>query len=209
MSPTSLTKKVLAFLVASYAVTNFILIIMSLVTYVKVRKNSPIIGCMLPDSNCNTAIWGIYPLIAVAATNCFLTASIMFFNMLIRAKDAAVDPLYVFRGILITLLVLTPIVAMGWVKPSVAFSTGQEIAQSLHLSHAPITGGNTTGLVGILDGMGGVIAVEASRESLAEALHNAVGSQFGNFIGLTGAFLLRVVESVPGVSTVALSHFNV
>ncbi|KAG5978333.1 hypothetical protein E4U55_006233 [Claviceps digitariae] len=210
MVPTNLSKKVLTFLVASYAVTNFILIIMSLVTYHKARKNVPIYDCALGGSNCNMATWAIYPLIAVAATNCFITASIMSFNMLVRAKDTVVDPLYVFRGIFITLLVLTPIVVTGWVRPSVAVLT----AQGTHGSHPPIMGEsvvsrNMTGLVGILGGMGSFIAVEAGRESLAESLRNAAGSQFGSFIGMTGAFLLRVAQHLPGAGTVALSHFNV
>ncbi|KAG6003933.1 hypothetical protein E4U43_000821 [Claviceps pusilla] len=212
MPPTNLSKKVLTFLVASYAVTNFILIVMSLVTYHKTRKNSPIQDCTFEGRSCNMANWAIYPLIAVAAFNCFLTASIMAFNMLVRAKDSVVDPLYVFRGILVTLLVLTPIVATGWVRPSMAMLSGKMMAPG---SHPPITGGPmeaplnpTTGLFSILGGMGTFIAVQAGRESSAEALHKEVGGHFGSIIGLTGAFILRVAERLPGASTVALSHFN-
>ncbi|KAG5914940.1 hypothetical protein E4U42_000229 [Claviceps africana] len=128
MSMTNLPKKFLTFLVASYGVTNFILIVMSLVTYHKTRKFVSMVDCTLPKyCYINMATWAVYPLIAIAAGICFLTALIMSFNMVVRARNAAVDPLYVFRGIIITLLVLTPAVAAGWVKPPVALMTQREI----------------------------------------------------------------------------------
>ncbi|KAG5953410.1 hypothetical protein E4U53_005697 [Claviceps sorghi] len=197
---TDLPKKFLMFLVASYGVTNFILFIMSLVTYHKTRQIVSTMDCTLKHCYVNMATWAVYPFIAVAAAICFLTASIMFFNMVVRARNTAADPLYVFRGIIITLLVLTPIVAMGWVRPSVGIVMEKQIGEDSPGSHLPVTDkptlwpGNTTGFIGIFAAMG-------SSEAMAgEAI---------SYVGLTGAFLLRLARALPGAGTVALSHFNV
>ncbi|KAG6030761.1 hypothetical protein E4U41_007768 [Claviceps citrina] len=186
MPPAGLSSKVLMLLVASYAVTNLILIIMSLVAYHRAKMRVSLDAHLPRRIDWNMAASSLYPLIAAAATVCFLTASIMLLNMLAHAKKAALDPLYVFRGVLVTLLVLTPVVVMGWIRPSAAVSARPR-----------------NGTLGT-DGTG------AARESHADGfLHHVVGTSCCGFVGLTGTFLLRAVCNLPGASTVLLSHFNV
>ncbi|KAG6028531.1 hypothetical protein E4U19_001443 [Claviceps sp. Clav32 group G5] len=95
---------------------------MSLVTYRKSRHRVSIVECTFGGSECNMAAWGTYPLIAAAAAISVLTTSTMLANMIAYARKAVVDPLYVFRGIVVTLLVLIPVVIIGWIKPSVSVS---------------------------------------------------------------------------------------
>ncbi|KAG6248114.1 hypothetical protein E4U23_003262 [Claviceps purpurea] len=114
-------------LVASYTITSFILFVMSLVTYRKARRHVHIVECKFGGSECNMAAWGTYPLMAAAAVISILTTSTMLANMIVYTKKTAVDPLYVFRGIVVTLLVLIPVVVMGWMKPSVSVSRSNDM----------------------------------------------------------------------------------
>ncbi|KAG6069226.1 hypothetical protein E4U32_002361 [Claviceps aff. humidiphila group G2b] len=102
---------------------------MSLITYHKARNRVSIVECKFGGSECNMAAWGTYPLIAAAAAISVLTASTMLVNMIAYARKATVDPLYVFRGVLVTLLVLIPVVVIGWIKPSVSVSKATDMME--------------------------------------------------------------------------------
>ncbi|KAG5946370.1 hypothetical protein E4U60_004208 [Claviceps pazoutovae] len=100
---------------------------MSLVTYRKARIHVSIVECTFGGSECDMAAWGTYPLIAAAAAISVLTAATMLVNMIAYARKTAVDPLYVFRGIVVTLVVLVPVVVIGWIKPSVSVSKAKDM----------------------------------------------------------------------------------
>ncbi|GAB0137920.1 hypothetical protein EsDP_00006171 [Epichloe bromicola] len=204
-----LTKTLLVFLVASYGITNFVLIIMSLVTNHLTKTHVAENDCRVGGVDCGLAAWGLYPFIAAAATVCFITAFFMSVNISLRAKRTAVDPLYVFRGVFFTLLVLTPVVMLGWMQPSRTVYTGNEIWPIPNVSYPLIMGepsawsrGNA-GLVGIPDEK----AMDEAR--VAEALRHVMGEVFSEFAGLTGTFILRRMINLPGASTVMLAHFNI
>ncbi|QPH12666.1 hypothetical protein C2857_004933 [Epichloe festucae Fl1] len=204
------TKTLLWLLVASYGITNFILIIMSLVTNHRTKTQVAENDCRVGRVDCGLTAWGLYPFIAAAATVCFITAFFMSVNIGLRTrKTAAVDPLYVFRGVFFTLLVLTPVVMVGWVEPSHAIYTGNEVWPTPNASYPLIMGepsawsrGNA-GLVGIPD------EKDMAEARLAEALRYAMGGVFSEFVGLTGTFILRRMINLPGESTIMLAHFNI
>lgn len=207
-----LTKTLLVFLVAAYGITNFVLIIMSLATNHLTRTQVAENDCRVGRFNCGLAAWGLYPFIAAAATVCFITAFFMSVNISLCAKKTAVDPLYVFRGIFFTLLVLTPVVMLGWIKPSHAVYTGNQVWPTSNVSYPLIVGEPSAWSRGNSDEkiMDEMRLVEAR---LAEALRHAMGGAmegaFSEFVGLTGTFILQRIINLPGASTVMLAHFNV
>ncbi|KAK2593410.1 hypothetical protein QQS21_008898 [Conoideocrella luteorostrata] len=223
----SISKSVLLFLVASYGVTNFILIVLALIAnhrgkkYAKKHTDSSGPIGWDPDS------YGPYSFVAAAASICCLTAIVMALNIAFRARKLAVDPLYVFRGVFFTLLVMAPVLIMGWLHPSYVYTRSDEILSAAVDSSLSTRGicselsDNLARYVGLIQSKGNIFNAPDGAEDVVQSfLDTTEGKDIGSIldtingsrvkmIGMAGTFVARQLHNLRGASTVTLAHFNV
>lgn len=110
------SRTVLVGAVMAYSFQNFLLMIFSAVAWAKAKarvEDTPHF-CGIGEIQCGFTRWGIYLAVSCAATIAFFTTMVMAVRSHTRAKGSVVDPMFVFRGIFFTLLVLASVVYIGW-----------------------------------------------------------------------------------------------
>ncbi|EXV03452.1 hypothetical protein X797_003252 [Metarhizium robertsii] len=104
----------LLILLAMYSLANFVLFVGSLVAWKKAEGQTVDGRCNIQGISCGISAWAIYPFLAAAGLTSSFVAILMFTHGLLRTMKARLDPLYVVRGVFFTLILLVPIVVVGW-----------------------------------------------------------------------------------------------
>ena len=140
---------------------------------------------MVNGVQCDLPRWSVYPLLAAAGFICFTISSLMTLRSCFATKGCPIDPLYVFRGAFFTLLVLSPIVLLGWMDVKVVQKAGME-KENVPCKNCTLENG--------ADGLPG------GRMDW-EPLHR--------FTGISGTFILETADEFnPGHSAMVYSHLN-
>ncbi|KJZ72828.1 hypothetical protein HIM_07772 [Hirsutella minnesotensis 3608] len=109
------TKLTLVALMGIYHVLNVILFFTACVAWSKERKASHEAACNFFDAlECGVVPWVIYSIIAAAAFIVSVTSGILAFHAVIGSRGVPANPLYFYRCTLFTLLVLIPVIFVGW-----------------------------------------------------------------------------------------------
>ncbi|PNY23140.1 Uncharacterized protein TCAP_06911 [Tolypocladium capitatum] len=198
-----LTKLILAGLVALYSVSNFVLFVLSCLAWSKAKGHVDSDNCIkMGFVGCGFTRWALYSFMAAAALICFVSTAIMAFSSVFRSRGAAVDPLYVFRGIFFTLLLLAPVIYIGWSNLFLVFDDADKHrATKTHEA--------------LICEEWGRIKPEFANMHGYPAKYNACDSTVLNagpgFGGLGGAFILEVAdhEFLGAKAAYAMAHFNV
>lgn len=185
----SLSRRFLALLVTLYSISNLLLFIFACKAWTKAKQRADSIHCRFLDSiECGFTRWALYTFIAAASFVCFVSTAIMSLSSWLRAKGSALDPLYIFRGVFFTLLILTPIIYLGW--------TGLTLNPGHHDGKPPDTR-KPSAVGNVTDDLG----------CDATSLPPPPGADFGS---LGGAFILEAADKTFGGAKAAygLAHFN-
>jgi hypothetical protein len=114
------TKIVLVSLTSLYSIVSFVLFIMSAGAWQKAyHRANNVASCMVGDPNCSLARWALYGFFTVAALIFSITSGLIAFRGICHRKLSPIDPVFVFRGMFFTLLIMAPLLFIGW-TPSFA-----------------------------------------------------------------------------------------
>lgn len=148
------TKVLLSGLTSLYSVTNFILFIMSAYAWQTAQHRSrDMANCIVGGQSCTMTRWNLYPFMTFAALIACLMSSLMALRAMSRGKSVPLDPVWLFRGMFFTLLIMTPLVFIGWTAPASAgqFPSGGDFLGKAHscpdgsndCTNTPILGSTT------------------------------------------------------------------
>ncbi|KND92158.1 hypothetical protein TOPH_03112 [Tolypocladium ophioglossoides CBS 100239] len=199
--PRRLIKLILAGLVALYSVSNLVLFVLSCVAWSKAKDHASNDCILMGSVECGFTRWALYSLIAAAAMICFSITAVMAVSSVFRARGAPVDPLYVFRGIFFTLLLLAPIIYIGWSNLNVVLDDAN--------AHYTMRAQEV-----ICDEWGRVkpefkdMQGYPDKDRACDMTDVNTGARFS---GLGGAFILEVMDSnfLGTKAAFAMAHFNV
>lgn len=193
------SKSFLSGLVALYSVSNLILFVLSCLAWTKAKDHAASRDCnLMAFVGCGFTRWALYSFMAASALICFVSTAIIALSSVFRARGAAVDPLYVFRGVFFTLLLLVPIIYLGWSNLSVVLSDADAyftlkaqaaICKEWYRTHPEL------------------IPIQGDDH----ACNNLEGLDTGvSFGGLGGAFILEVMDPdfLGAKPAFVMAHFN-
>lgn len=112
-----LSGHLLIYFVLSWSIANFILVLLSTVAWVTARIRVLGGSCLGQGIGCDFTRWGFYLFAALSAAISSTTAALMALNTLLRPRNSTLDPVWVFRGVLFTLMPLMTMVYIGWSTP--------------------------------------------------------------------------------------------
>ncbi|POR32144.1 Uncharacterized protein TPAR_07652 [Tolypocladium paradoxum] len=193
-----LTKLILAGLIALYSVSNLVLLVVSCVAWSSAKDRADSRDCTLMGFvGCGFTRWALYSFIAAAALICFLITAIMALSSVFRTRGAALDPLYVFRGVFFTLLLLAPIIYLGWSNLIVVLSD----------ANAYFTRKAQVAICEEWDRSKPKFSHTPDDDHVCNTRDTHTGVSFG---GLGGVFILEVMDPdfLSAKAAFAMAHFN-
>ncbi|KID73192.1 hypothetical protein MBR_07637, partial [Metarhizium brunneum ARSEF 3297] len=173
-----------------YSLANFVLFVGSLVAWKKAEGQARGGRCSIQRISCGISAWAIYPFQAAAGLTSSFVAILMFTHGLLRTMRARLDPLYVFRGVFFTLILLVPIVVVGWSSSHYIYHGDEEELFSF----------------------GDLVDTRGNRYPHFEVTPGDFGN--GNtssfrFVEMGGAFILSTLTHVSGTAfAIAMVHIN-
>lgn len=180
----------LLILLAMYSLANFVLFVGSLVAWKKAEGQTRDGHCSIQGISCGISAWAIYPFQAAAGLTSSFIAILMFTHGLLRTMKARLDPLYVFRGVFFTLILLVPIVVVGWSSSHYTYHDDEE--ENFNLANLVDTRGNRYPHIEVSPGDFG----------------NGNTSSY-RFVEMGGAFILSTLTHVSGTAfAIAMVHIN-
>ncbi|KAG8415011.1 hypothetical protein J3458_008898 [Metarhizium acridum] len=182
----STTTFALLMFLALYSVTNFVLCVASLVAWKKARDQAGREECSIQGILCGYTAWAIYPVQAAAGLISGFMAVLMFSHGLLRTIKARLDPLYVFRGVFFTLIMLVLIAVVGWSSLDYIDHDSSSLVDTRGNLYPHISGG-------LWD---------------RNLLNRNITPSW--FVGIGGAFIVSMQTDVPGtVFAIGMVHFNI
>jgi hypothetical protein len=103
-------------LLGVYTLANMILCFSSMVAGGKIKRQAEDGKCAIDGIECGMTVWFIYSVQSAMSSLTATTAASMFTMGMstIQGSNSPLTPLYVFRGVFATLVVLAPIIFVGW-----------------------------------------------------------------------------------------------
>ena len=183
--PLTLTSIVLVTSLFLYSVCYLILAVASTVAWSQTRKWVSSADCQIHGVYCGFSRWALYLFISVAAFVCFIITALMTRRSLMSGgfnqgkrdrivhardrfyrsyptRDPADDAPYIFRGVLLTLAILAPLIYCGWSDVTVI---GPERCEA-NISPNATLAVNTNSTV-MFEGISGVFIIEVMDQKIA------------------------------------------
>ncbi|PHH62708.1 hypothetical protein CDD81_6777 [Ophiocordyceps australis] len=111
--PGRLSKCILLTLILIYTTSNFILFASSASAWSLTRRHTTCHSA----TTCSSTRWSLYSILTPAALIAFVGSATMAANTLVYARAFPIDPLFVFRSVFFSLLLLVPILGLAWSSP--------------------------------------------------------------------------------------------
>ncbi|KAJ3485309.1 hypothetical protein NLG97_g6843 [Lecanicillium saksenae] len=185
------TKFVLSTCTALYAVSNIVLTTLSAIAWKQTQLSARSI---------------LYAFIMIASMVTALTSGLMATRMTLHRRSSPADAVWVFKGMLFTLVLLVPLLFLGWTAPPQKLPLPERLgweAQSFLENYHPngISDSNTTDWTSLIEGLD-----ELDLPNSPIRL-----GPFGFSGGIAGAFLLE--SAINGAklvkAAVVMFHVNV
>lgn len=109
------TRVVLSACTALYSVVHLGLFILSAVAWRQADHTTKLDDeCLAQPQLCNPTRGALHAFIMMASLVCFLTTGLMATRLIFHRQSSPTDSVWIFRGILFTLVLLVPLLFVGW-----------------------------------------------------------------------------------------------